>query len=109
MIGVSETCKHLLCQSSAKKPSKSEWVRARMYRGKDCAGPAGASAAARSQIAVSATAVADRSAVHHFEAKAGASAWRIVFFERRRMPDKMYPGRLTVNAAKIMPAMISIK
>jgi hypothetical protein len=45
---------------------------------------------AASQIAVSGPAVADRSAVHHFEAKTGASPCRIFFF----MPDKMCPGTL---------------
>jgi hypothetical protein len=79
----------------------------RMWRGDDCAGLACASAAA-SQIAVSGPAVADRSAVHHFEAKTGASACRIFLFNRH-MPDKMCPGRLMVKAAKIMPAMISMK
>ncbi len=50
----------------------------------------------------------DRSAAHHFEAKTGASRCRIFFFNRH-MPDEMYPGRLMVKAAKIMPAKISIK
>jgi hypothetical protein len=80
----------------------------RMWRGNDCAGPACASAAAASRIAVSGPAVADRSTVHHFEAKTGASACRIFFFNRH-MPDKMCPGRLMVKAANITPAMISMK
>jgi hypothetical protein len=80
----------------------------RMRHGDDCAGPACASAAAASRIAVSGPAVADRSAAHHFEAKTGASACRIFFFNRH-MPDKMCSGRLMVKAAKIMPAMISMK
>ena len=61
----------------------------RLGCGNDCAGPACASAAA-SQIAVSGPAVADRSAVHHSEAKTGASACRIFFF-KRRMPDQDVP------------------
>lgn len=52
--------------------------------------------------------LAGRSAVYHFEAKTGASARRI-FFLNRQVPDKTYPGRLMVKAAKIIPAMISTK
>jgi len=107
MTGVPRAPKHLPCHISAKKPSKSEGSRATHGRADDCAGPLCASATAPSQVAVSG-AVADRSAVHHFEAKTGASAWRIFFF-KRHLPDKMYPGRLTVKVAKIIPAMISMK
>jgi hypothetical protein len=64
----------------------------RMWRGNDCAGPARASAAAATQIAVSGPAVADRSAVHHFEEKAGTSPCRIFFFNRRRIPLKIQAG-----------------
>lgn len=80
----------------------------RTWRGGDRAGPAFASAAAASQVAVSGPAVADHSAAHHFEAKTGASACRIFFFNRNT-PDEMRPGRLMVKAAKIMPAMRSTK
>jgi hypothetical protein len=57
---------------------------------------------------LSGPALARRSTLRHFEAKTGASACRI-FFLKRHTPDKTYLGRLTVKAAKIMPAMMSMK